>query len=145
MAADPELAAKGAWAAGFLVAELQLTAPVLAGLVWPTVRAYRRKDTATGLRLTVLLALGPGGWSVGVPLGLILGWASARRWQVWRLMAGWSALVLTVRANFALAAAMKRMPVEEWSRCFGWLSTLWPIVGYCTMEVEWVNKIINNH
>jgi hypothetical protein len=121
---DAEWAAKNGWAVGFMVATLQLSAFVMAGFVWLTVRAYRRGDTAVGVLFTVLLVIVGGGWVAGVLLGLVFGWVWVRRWQVRQFMLWWSGLVWLLVGNFALSVAMRKMSVEEWQDWFGWLPTL---------------------
>ncbi|MBX9579826.1 MAG: hypothetical protein K2X87_05910 [Gemmataceae bacterium] len=125
-AAAVELVTKDRWTVGLMVAGLQLLVLVMAGYVWLAARAYRRGDKAIGVILTVLFLLAGGGWSVGVPLALALGWASARRWQVGWFMAAWTLVILLAAADIALAAVMKGMSLDEWRAAFGWLPDLGP-------------------
>ncbi|MBA4192628.1 MAG: hypothetical protein C0467_32065, partial [Planctomycetaceae bacterium] len=75
---DAELLTKNGWAAGFLVASLQLCVFIMIGFVWLTVHAYRSGDAAIGVLFTILILIVGGGWMAGVVLGLVFGWIWVR-------------------------------------------------------------------
>ena len=120
-AIDTELLAKNGWAVGFLITSLQLMAFVMAGYLWLTVHAFRKGETSIGVIFTILLVIIGGGWTLGVVLGLIVGWTKARRWQIRGFMAGWTTLILLALINLAISAVMRKMSMEDWREWFGWL------------------------
>jgi hypothetical protein len=120
---DAELLTMEAYSRGFLVAACELAALVMAGVVYLTVLAYRKKHTAVGVLLTIQL-LSFVLTFASVLIGLVVGWVRARRWQITRFMIWWTALVLLAWGNLILAGVMSKMTLDEWRAAFWWLPSL---------------------
>lgn len=112
---------KAAWECGLFVAALQMLAIVVVCYLRLVVEMYRRRAYTVGVLFTILFLLAGGGLSIGVFVGLPVGWKYSRDWGIRPWMAVWSLALVGSISNIVTAIWFRSMNSEEWFDLFGWL------------------------
>jgi hypothetical protein len=112
---------KQSWVFGLMVASLEMFAIALICYLRLVIELFRRREYVLGVILAVLFVFVGGGWTVGLVVGLPIGWLHALRGQIRAWLAVWSIALVAGIANLLIAIWMSQMTKAEWTNWFGWV------------------------
>lgn len=84
------------------------------------IELFRRREYVVGGLFAALFVL-VGGWTLGVPVGLPVGWRYARQWGIRPWMTVWYLALAAGVANLAAGVWLATLPMARWREWFGWV------------------------